>query len=149
MRGVSVRLSPTVHGDGDQGFVAILIGIAREKGVSGYVGDGANPWPAVHRSDAARLFRLAVESAPAGTVLHGVGEEGVPTKAIAEAIGHGLDLPAESIDPGRAGDHYGWFAPFAALGVRASNVQTAELLDWDPDGPALLDDLAAGHYFTD
>ena len=93
VRSASVRLAPSVHGDGDTGFVATLVGIARDKGVSGYVGDGSNHWPAVHRLDAARLFRLALEHAPAGSVLHGVAEQGVPLRDVAAAIGRQLDLP--------------------------------------------------------
>lgn len=143
--GSSVRLAPTVHGAGDTGFVATLARIARERGVSGYIGDGANTWPAVHVSDAARLFRLAAESAP-GTVLHGAAEDGVPLRDIAEAIGAGLGLPVESITPDDAAGHFGWLAGFLAIDVRATNAHTRELLGWEPTGPTLLEDLEAGHY---
>ncbi|MEP6954094.1 MAG: SDR family oxidoreductase, partial [Solirubrobacteraceae bacterium] len=147
VRSASVRLSPTVHGDGDTGFVASLVGIARDKGVSGYIGEGENTWPAVHRFDAARLFRLAVEAAPAGAVAHGVGEEGVPLRAIAEAIGRGLDVPVTPVAPDDAGEHFGWLANFVAIDVRASSAQTRERLGWRPEHPGLLDDLEQGHYF--
>lgn len=149
VRSSSVRLAPTVHGDGDHGFLATLVGIARDRGVSGYPGDGANHWPAVHRSDAARLFRLALESAPAGTVLHGAAEEGVRMRAIAEAIGPQLDVPTESIAPADADAHFGWLASFAALDVRASSALTRELLGWRPTGPGLIEDLEQGHYFRE
>jgi nucleoside-diphosphate-sugar epimerase len=143
VRSSSVRLAPTVHGDGDPGFVASLARIARDTGVSGYIGDGSNHWPAVHRRDAGRLFRLALEQAPAGSVLHAVGDEGVPVRAIAEAIGRGLGVPARSMPP----EHFGWLGPFLAVDVRASSVLTRELLGWEPSEPGLLDDLEAGHYF--
>ncbi|MBV8691954.1 MAG: SDR family oxidoreductase [Actinobacteria bacterium] len=143
-----VRLPPTVHGEGDKGFVATLIGIAREKGVSGYIGDGSNRWPAVHRYDAARLFRLAVEIAPAGAVLHAVADEGVATRSIAEVIGRHLDVPVRSIAPDAAGEHFGWLAPFFAIDVATSSTITQQLLDWHPIEPGLLDDLEKGHYFS-
>jgi nucleoside-diphosphate-sugar epimerase len=147
VRSASVRLAPTVHGDGDTGFVATLVGVAREQGVSGYIGDGANHWPAVHRRDAARLFRLAVESAPPGSVLHGVAEEGVPLRAIAEAIGRGLGVPVRSIAPEDAPAHFGWLSPFLAIDVRASSERTRRRLGWEPTHPELIADLDAGHYF--
>ena len=120
LRGIGVRSSvlrfaPTVHGDGDNGFMAILVGIARQRGVAAYVGDGANRWPAVHRSDAARLARLAVEGAPAGSVLHAAGDEGVPFREIAEAMGRHLDIPTTSVAPGDAPEHFGFLAHFAGL----------------------------------
>lgn len=146
VRTSSVRLSPSVHGPGDPNFVAALVGIAREKGVSGYVGEGANTWPTVHRSDAARLFRLALELAPAGSVLHGVGEEGVPFREIAEAIARQLEGPSSSIRPEDAGEHFGWLAGFAALDVRASNAQTRERLGWEPKEMGLVEGIDAGHY---
>lgn len=146
VRSVSVRLSPSVHGAGDTGFVAMLVQIARERGVVGYVGDGANTWPAVHRSDAARLFRRALEDAPAGTVLHGAAEEGVPLRAVAEAIGAQLDLPAVSVAPDDAAERFGWFAGFVQIDVRASSARTRDLLGWKPTGPTLLEDLEAGRY---
>jgi nucleoside-diphosphate-sugar epimerase len=148
VRSSSVRLPPTVHGDGDNGFVASLVGMAREHGASGYIGDGANHWPAVHRLDAARLFRLAVEGAPAGSVLHGVAEEGVPTRAIAEAIGRGLGLPAMSVAPDAAEEHFGWLAGLFGLDVQASSARTQELLGWQPTHQGLVEDLDEGHYFS-
>ncbi|MEV7499676.1 SDR family oxidoreductase [Streptomyces sp. NPDC093018] len=147
VRSSVVRLSPTCHGDGDNGFMTSLIGTAREKGVSGYPGDGANRWPAVHRLDAARLFRLAVEKAPAGTVLHGAAEEGVPLREIAEVIGRQLKLPTVSVGAGELAGHFGWMSGFVGLDAPASNAATRALLDWDPTGPTLLTDLEAGHYF--
>ena len=146
VRSSSVRLSPTVHGDGDHGFVSTLVATAREKGVSGYIGEGQNHWPAVHRLDAARLFRLALEKAPAGSVLHGVAEEGVPMRAIAEAIGRQLDVPTTSIAPEQAGEHFGWLAGFVTLDVRASNGLTRERLGWEPTHPGLIEDIEQGHY---
>jgi nucleoside-diphosphate-sugar epimerase len=146
VRSASVRLAPSVHGTGDHGFVATLVEIAGAQGVSGFIGEGANTWPAVHRDDAARLFRLALESAPAGSVLHGVGEEGVPTRAIAEAIGRQLGVAAASIAPDAAAEHFGWMATFFAIDVRASSARTRELLGWEPAGPGLIADLDAGAY---
>jgi nucleoside-diphosphate-sugar epimerase len=141
VRSASLRLSPTVHGDGDHGFLATLVGVARDTGVSGYVA-GAH-WPAVHRLDAARAFRLALESAPAGSVLHAVAEEGVPLQAVAETIGRGLDLPAEP----RAPEHFGWLGTFLGIDVHASSRLTRERLGWEPEHAGLLADLEAGHYF--
>ncbi|ANP51356.1 nucleoside-diphosphate-sugar epimerase [Streptomyces griseochromogenes] len=149
VRSCSIRLPPTVHGDGDHGFIATLVGTARKHGTSGYIGDGANHWPAVHRLDAARLFRLAVEGAPAGSVLHGVAEERVPTRAIAEAIGRGLGLSAVSVAPGAAAQEYfGWIALLFGLDVRASSTHTQELLGWHPTHQRLIEDLNEGHYFN-
>ena len=136
-----------MHGAGDHGFVATLVGIARNKGVSGYIGDGANRWPAVHRLDAARLFRLALETAPAGAVLHGVADEGVPVRALAEIIGRHLQLPVVSIPREAAGAHFGWLASFLGADVPASSALTRELVGWQPTHPGLLDDLDQGHYF--
>jgi len=142
-----VRLPPSVHGDGDHGFVPILIGFARDKGVSAYVGGGLNRWPAVHRLDAAHLYRLALESAPAGMVLHAVGEEGVPTREIAEVIGRHLDLPVVSVEPDAASDHFGWIGAFFALDVPASSALTRERMGWQPTHPGLIADLDVGHCF--
>lgn len=147
VRSVSVRFAPTVHGAGDHGFVAALVGIARAKGAAGYVGDGANRWPAVHRSDAARLVRLGLEQAPAGSILHAVGEEGVPTRDIAEAIARGLGVPAVSIAPDDSAAHFGWIGGFFGLDVPASSTRTQQLLGWTPTGPTLLEDLATDSYF--
>ncbi|MES4893148.1 SDR family oxidoreductase [Streptomyces sp. NPDC096012] len=147
VRSSVVRLSPTCHGEGDQGFMATLVAIARDRGVSGHVGDGANRWPAVHRLDAARLFRLAVEKAPAGAVLHGVAEEGVALRDVAEVIGRHLDVPVASVPPEAAGEHFTWLSAFVGLDVQASSVLTRELLGWEPTGPGLLADLDEGHYF--
>jgi nucleoside-diphosphate-sugar epimerase len=152
LRGIGVRssvlrLPPTVHGDGDHGFVATLVDIARQRGVAGYVGDGTNRWPAVHRSDAARLARLAVESAPAGSVLHAVAEEGVPFREIAEAIGGHLGLPAESVTPADAVEHFAHLGHFVGVDSPASAEVTRNLLAWEPTGPTLLGDLGQDHYF--
>jgi nucleoside-diphosphate-sugar epimerase len=146
LRPVVVRFAPTVHGDGDHGFVATLTQIARDRGVSAYVGDGTNVWPAVHRTDAARLVRLAVESAAAGTAVHAVAEEGVPTREIAAAIGASLGLPVESLPAEAASEHYGWMARFFAADLPTSSALTRERLGWAPTGPTLLEDLQAGHY---
>jgi nucleoside-diphosphate-sugar epimerase len=152
LRGIGVRSSvlrfpPTVHGDGDHGFVATFVDIARQKGISGYVGDGTNRWPAVHRSDAARLARLAVEAAPAGSVLHAVGDEGVAFRDIAEAIGRHLDIPTASVTPDEAVEHFAPLGHFAGLDSPATAALTRELLGWQPSGPSLLEDLDQGHYF--
>jgi nucleoside-diphosphate-sugar epimerase len=147
VRSSVVRLAPSVHGEGDNGFVAMLVGIARDKGVSAYIGDGSNRWPAVHRLDAAGLFRLAVEGAPAGSVLHGVAEEGVQVRAIAEAIGRQLDVPVVSIAAADAGAHFGFLAGFLAVDSPASSASTRELLGWEPKQPGLIVDLDEGHYF--
>jgi nucleoside-diphosphate-sugar epimerase len=152
LRGVGVRSSvlrfpPTVHGDGDHGFVATLVGIARQRGLAGYVGDGTNRWPAVHRSDAARLARLAVEAAPAGSVLHAVGDEGVPFRQIAEAMSRHLGIPAVSVAPADAGEHFGFLGHFVALDSPATAGVTRELLAWEPTGPSLLEDLEQDHYY--
>ncbi|KRF38099.1 3-beta hydroxysteroid dehydrogenase [Terrabacter sp. Soil810] len=146
VRSGTVRLAPTVHGEGDEGFMASIVGVAKEKGVSAYVGDGSNRWPAVHRSDAARLYRLALEQAPAGSTLHAVAEEGVSFRDIAEATGRRLDVPVTSIDPADAAAHFGWLGGFIGLDSRASSAATRELLGWQPAGPSLIDDLDAGHY---
>jgi nucleoside-diphosphate-sugar epimerase len=143
---VGVRFAPTVHGVGDHGFIAVLAGVARANGVAGYVGDGANRWPAIHRSDAARVVRLGLEKAPAGALLHAVAEEGVPTREIAEAIGHALGVPTASIAPDDAPAHFGWIGYFFGMDAPTSSAQTQELLGWTPTGPTLLADLEAGAY---
>jgi nucleoside-diphosphate-sugar epimerase len=152
LRGIGVRpsvlrLPPTVHGDGDNGFVSALVGIARHRGAAGYVGDGSNRWPAVHRSDAARLFRLAVEAAPAGSVLHAVGDEGVTFREIAEFVGRHLGVPTVSVAPADAAEHFAPLGHFVALDSPATAVVTRELLGWDPTGPSLVDDLEQDHYY--
>jgi nucleoside-diphosphate-sugar epimerase len=149
VRSSSLRLAPSVHGEGDHGFVATLVGIARDRGVSGYIGDGTNHWPAVHQLDAAHLFRLAVESAPAGSVLHGIAEEGVPGRAIADVIGQSLDLPVVSIAAEDAVEHFGWLGPFLAIDVRASSALTRKRMGWQPTHPGLIQDLQQGHYFRE
>ncbi len=148
VRSSVLRLPPTVHGDGDHGFVAALVRIARDKGVSGYVADGANRWPAVHRLDAARLFRLALEKAPAGSVLHPVGDEGVPARIIAEIIGRQLGVPVASVSPEDVDAHFGWIGPLFAMDSPASAALTRELLGWEPTHPTLVEDLSERHYFT-
>jgi nucleoside-diphosphate-sugar epimerase len=148
VRSSVVRLSPLVHSTLDQhGFAHRLIGIARDKGVSAYVGDGSNRWPAVHTLDAARLYRLAVEAAPAGTRLHGVADEGVPFRDIAALIGRHLDLPVVSISAEEAYEHFGFLSVFGSLDNPTSSALTQKVLDWHPDGPGLIEDLDAGHYF--
>ncbi len=145
-----VRLSPSVHGDGDHGFaagfVSTLISIAREKGVSAYVGDGLNRWTAVHRLDAAQLFRLALEKAAAGTRFHGVDEEGIAFRDIAEVIGRQLNMPVVAKSPEEAANHFGWLAAFAGLDCPASSKLTQEQLGWRPVQPSLLADLERGSY---
>lgn len=143
---VSVRFAPTVHGAGDHGFISVVAGIAREKGVSGYPGDGTNRWAAVHRSDAGRLVALALEKAPAGARLHAVAEQGVPTREIAEAIGRALDLPVAPVDPDDVPDHFGWVGTYFAMDLPATSTATRELLGWTPAGPTLIDDIDAGAY---
>jgi nucleoside-diphosphate-sugar epimerase len=143
-----VRLPPSVHGDGDHGFVPTLIRIAREKGVSVYTDDGLNRWPAVHRLDAAHLFRLALEkTGAAGTRYHGVAEQGVAFRAIAEVIGRHLNVPVVSKSPEAAAQHYGWFAHFAAMNNPASSERTREMLGWRPTQPGLIPDLDRPRYF--
>jgi nucleoside-diphosphate-sugar epimerase len=148
VRAVSVRFAPTVHGPGDGGFLTMIVKADREAGVAAYVGDGGNRWPAVHRSDAARLVRLAVEGAPARSILHAVGEEGVPLREIAEAVGRGLSLPAASVTVEQAQAQFGFMAHFVALDMPASSAATRELLSWEPTGPSLIADIEAGHYFS-
>jgi nucleoside-diphosphate-sugar epimerase len=143
---VSLRFAPTVHGTGDHGFIAVIAAVAREKGVSGYPGDGTNRWAAVHRSDAARLVALGLAKAPAGARLHAVAEEGIPTRDIAEAIGRAFDLPVTSIAPDDVQGHFGWISTFFAMDLTATSAKTRELLGWAPTGPTLIEDLDAGAY---
>lgn len=143
-----VRLPPSVHGAGDHGFVPMVIGIAKEKGESAYIGDGGNRWPAVHRSDAAVLYRLAVEQRPALKVLHAVAEEGIPFREIAGAIGAGLGLPVVSKTGEAATAHFTWFEHFAGIGCVASSAKTREDLGWQTGAPDLLTDIATAGYLT-
>lgn len=143
-----VRLPPSVHGEGDHAFVPLLIGVARQRGVSAYVGDGSNRWSAVHRLDAAAVFRLALERGQPQATYHGVGEEGIAFRDIADAIGHGLGLPVASVAPEVAADHFGWFAGFAGLDCAGSNAATRSQLGWTPRQVGLIADLEAGHYFA-
>jgi nucleoside-diphosphate-sugar epimerase len=147
VRSSIVRLAPTVHGDGDHGFMAMLVGIARDKRISGYIGDGMNRWPAVHRLDAAQLFRLALEKAPAGSTLHAAGEEGVQLRAVAEAIGRLVDVPTRAITPDDAPAHFGFLAALLALDSPASSALTRELVQWQPTHQGLIEDLNEGHYY--
>jgi nucleoside-diphosphate-sugar epimerase len=142
-----VRLSPTVHGQGDHGFMSHIVASARASGASGYIGDGNNRWPAVHVLDAARLFRLALEKAPPGSVLHGVADEGVPIRAIAEVIGRHLGVPVDSVARENAAERFGFLSAFLALDSPCSSELTRELLGWQPAQPGLIEDLEAGHYF--
>jgi len=149
VHGASVRLAPTVHGEGDvSGFVPRFVAAAREAGRSAYVGDGDNRWCAVHRVDVATLLRLALEQAPVGARLHGVAEEGVSFRDVAEAIGRHLDVPVQSVTPEEAQEHFGFLAGFAGADIPASSAATRELLGWEPVQPTLLEDLDAGFYFS-
>jgi len=150
-RGVRASVVPfplTVHGEGDHGFIPAIISIARDKGGSAYPGDGSNRWSAVHRLDAARLFRLALEEAPAGTRLHGVADEAIPFRDIAVVIGRHLSLPVTAIPREEAEGHFAWMAPFALLDSPAASALTQKLLGWQPEHPGLIADLNEGHYFT-
>jgi nucleoside-diphosphate-sugar epimerase len=145
---VSLRFAPTVHGTSDHGFIAAIAAIARQKGVSGYPGDGTNRWAAVHRVDAARLVALGLQKAPAGARLHAVAEEGIPTREIAVAIGRAFDLPVTAIAPDDVQDHFGWIGTFLAMDMTATSTATRELLGWTPTGPTLIEDLDGGAYST-
>jgi nucleoside-diphosphate-sugar epimerase len=142
---VSLRFAPTVHGAGDHGFTAVLVQVARQRGVSAYIGDGEHRWAAVHRDDAARLVGLALEKAPAGTVTHAVAEEGVPTREMAKAIGDALDVPVVSISPENAAAHFGWLGGFFGTDVAASSKLTRELIGWQPTGIGLLADIVENY----
>ncbi|MDU4694462.1 MULTISPECIES: SDR family oxidoreductase [Paenibacillus] len=143
---IIVRFAPTVHGAGDWGFINYLVNAARKQGVSGYIGDGSHAWSAVHRSDAARLIRLGIEKAPAGSRLHAIAEESISTRTIAEVIGRALDLPVVSIPPEEAGAHFGFVGSFFKMPMIGSSEQTRQLLDWAPAGPTLMDDILSGAY---
>ncbi len=147
VRATVVRLPPSVHGNGDRGFVPGLIEIARQKKVSGYVNEGLNRWPTVHRSDAAVLYRLALERAPAGARLHAVAEEGVTLRDLASAIGRRLKLPVVLVPSAQAGPHFGWLANFVAMDNPTSSVLTRKRLGWRPAQRELIEDLEHGSYF--
>lgn len=146
VRTMIVRFAPSVHGAGDWGFVTFLAEVARRKGGSGYIGEGDATWSAVHRSDAARLIRLGIEGAPAGSRLHAVAEEAITTRAIAESLGSACGLPVVSIAPEDAGGHFGFVAGFFGMSMSASSARTREPLDWSPTGPTLTEDILAGAY---
>jgi nucleoside-diphosphate-sugar epimerase len=143
-----LRLPPSVHGDGDHGFVPFLIRIAREKGASAYVDDGLNRWPAVHRLDAARLYRLVLEKGSAGARYHGVADVGVPARDIAEVIGRRLNVPIIAKSREEAPEHFGWIANFFGIDGPASSEQTQKELGWQPKQPGLIADLDRPNYFS-
>jgi nucleoside-diphosphate-sugar epimerase len=143
---VSVVRLPQVHDTIKQGLITYAVAVAREKGVSAYVGDGRNRWPAAHVLDTARLYRLALEKRQAGARYHAVAEEGVPVRDIAEVVGRGLKVPVVGLSPDEAATHFGWLAPFAAWDMPASSAQTKKQLGWDPTGPGLIADLERMRY---
>jgi nucleoside-diphosphate-sugar epimerase len=143
----SVMRLPQVHDTFRQGLVTYLIALAREKGLSAYVGEGRNRWAAGHVSDAARLYRLALETGQPGAKYHAVGEEGVPMRDIAETIGRGLKVPVQSLAPEEAQAHFGWLGMFAGMDLPASSAQTQKRLGWRPTGPGLIADLEKMRYF--
>ena len=143
----AVRLPPSVHGAGDHGFVPMLIALAREKGVAACVGDGSNRWAGVHRRDAARVYRLALERGAAGARYHAVADEGIPMRAIADAIARRLGVPRADLGAEAAGAHFGWFAHFAGLDMAASSAWTRDVLGWQPRERGLLDDVDSEAYF--
>jgi nucleoside-diphosphate-sugar epimerase len=148
VRSSAVRLPPIVHSSLDHhGFAHILIGIARQASVSAYVGDGANRWPSVHTLDAARVYRLALESAPAGSRLHAVADEGVPFRDIAAAIGRGAGVPTASISASDAGERFAFLGSFVGVDNPTSSEVTRKVLGWEPAHPGLIEDLEHGHYF--
>lgn len=146
VRSFATRFAPSVHGRGDWGFVTWLVDAARRQGVSGYVGEGTHAWSAVHRTDAARLIRLGLEGAPAGSRLHAVAEESISTHDIAQALGQALGLPVASIDPQRAGEHFGDVGHFFGQALTGSSDLTRSLLGWSASGPTLVDDILSGAY---
>jgi len=148
VRTVVTRFAPSVHGMGDWGFVTFLADAAREHGVSAYIGDGGHAWSAVHRADTARLIRLGIELAPAGTRLHAVAEETVSTRTIAEALGEALDLPVVSVAADEAAEHFGFVSHFFGLSLTGSSELTRETVGWTPTAPTLVDDILAGAYGT-
>jgi nucleoside-diphosphate-sugar epimerase len=148
VKGMVLRLPPTVHGDGDKGFVPSIVSVAKAKKVSAYIAEGQNRWPAVHRLDAAHLYRLALEKGQGGKVYHAVHDEGVATKSIAEVIGKHLAIPVKSIPEAEAGPHFGFLGHFYGMDCPASSAKTREQLGWEPKHQSLIADLEEGHYFS-